>query len=191
MRLANIPEEYWKARFEDNDAKKCAYYREISLYIEAIVRNLHDGVGLLLWGPMGHGKTHLACSVLKKGIAHNAYGLYVEASQVAKAVIEKTPGLFEGQTLQERLETVDLLVIDDLGSEHTSTFDKRCVENLMRFRVTRKKSTVLTTNLTLEELGTVYGRGLATVLREKVYPVKVVSHDWREDKALALRERFA
>jgi len=189
MRLARVPESYWGARLDDfpddYDGK-----REATIYVKKIVKFLQDGAGLVLNGPGGHGKTHMAISILKIAIAHNAYGLFLEAGSLQQAHFERSLEEFEGQSLVERAQSVDLLVLDDLGAEHVSEFSSRLLENLIRHRGNRNRSLLVTTNVIPANLNRTYGPGTVGVLREKCLPVVVHGRDWREDKADSLKAEF-
>jgi len=189
MRLARIPERYWKASFEDfpddYDGKK-----EVGAYLEKIIENLHDGIGMLFWGLPGHGKTHMGTAVLKRALAHTATGLFLEASSIQSATIEKKNLDIVQRPLVEVAQTVDLLLLDDFGAEHANPFSKVLVESLVRSRGMRNKATIITTNLKLEKIPAAYGEAFASAMSEYVFPIRIQGKDWRRDKAAALKKRF-
>ena len=190
MRLAGIPENYWKATLRDFPDGYLGL-RPCLTYCEKLVENLQEGFGLMLMGAMGHGKTHAAVSILKKALAHNAYGLFLEVSRITEARIRRTA--FDGdtdQTLMQRAEKVDILVLDDLGCEHSSDFAHQTIEALVRGRIFRNKSILITTNMT-KNLKDLYGPGTISALHEKVYPLKFEGQDWRSKKAEELKRRFS
>jgi len=189
MVLARIPERYWAARYEDFPEGYDGV-EAIGAYLDDLLVNVTDGVGVLLWGKAGHGKTHMAISILKKLLAHNATGLYLDAPGIQGHVIEKTALDVVQRPLIEVAKDVDMLVLDDFGAEHASSFSKVLVEQLIRSRGTRNKTTVITTNIPTKNIGAVYGNGLASVLLEYVCPVQINGKDWREDKQAEMRKRF-
>ena len=189
MRLARIPERYWKARVEDFP-ENYEGLRATNVYLSKLIHNLHDGVGMLYWGDTGNGKTHLAIGVLKKALAHNATGLFLEAAEIQDVTIRREELDVVTRPIVDIAKKVDMLVLDDIGSEHTSDFSRVLVEKLVRFRGTRNKVTIITTNLKLPTLGQTYGQAFASATREYVYPIRVSGRDWREDKAEDLKKRF-
>jgi DNA replication protein DnaC len=189
MKLARIPERYWKARVEDfpDDYGGLDY---VHTYLEKLIPNMNDGVGMLFFGEPGHGKTHLAIGVLKKALAHNATGLFLEASSIQDVTIQREQLDFVSMPVAKAAETVDMLVLDDVGAEHTSDFSRVLVEKLIRHRGTRNKSTIITMNLKLNLLGETYGEAFASAIREYVFPIKIQGKDWREDRVKELERRF-
>jgi DNA replication protein DnaC len=132
----------------------------------------------------------MAIGVLKKALAHNATGLFLEAPEIQDVTIQREELDLVSRPIVEVAKKVDLLVLDDVGAEHTSDFSRVLVEKLIRHRGTRNKSTLITTNLGLKELPGIYGAGFASAVREYVFPVKVQGKDWRDDKASDLKKRF-
>jgi DNA replication protein DnaC len=191
MIVAGIPEGYWDASLADypEDYKglsACLTYREDT------VKMLKDGLGLILLGPPGHGKTRLAVALLKQAMRHCASACFLEASLIQRSIISKDCelGIQSSRPIMELAEEVDLLILDDLGAEHSKEWLKAQVEALLRFRIARKRSTIVTTNLGMKDVEAIYGQGMASVLKEAMYPVKIVGKDWREDKAKLVAARF-
>lgn len=196
--LANVGQNYWEANLRDlPDSYACK--RTLTQYGLKIVQYLRAGNGLLLFGPNSHGKTHAACALLKEAIRHAAKCLFLESDCVTSARIDNTPfDAMPGWSLLARARDVDLLVLDDLGAEHVTAFDQRCVEGLLRYRINRNKATIVTTNLEprpkegekIGEFEKAYGRSLKRVLEEKILPVLVSGTDWRARKKRELANEF-
>jgi DNA replication protein DnaC len=198
MRHANIPDDFWRARVADiPDNYSCK--PRISWYTESILDHLMGGIGLLLHGPKGHGKTYAAAAILKVAIGHHASALFLEMDRIGETFIERGRCEFEEEekTLLERARTADLLALDDLGAEHISRsgFSIRALEALCRYRLHRRRSTILTTNLALTKPGSpdnldrVYGDWVVSVLKGKVIPLHVHGIDWREKQHQDLMKR--
>ena len=195
MHLANIGKRYWKATVRD--IPKDYRCREIILrYHDQIIENVWDGIGLLLFGPKGHGKTHAAIALLKKALAHNARGLFLPVNRLQEVVIERSRLEFdedEDVTILERARLADLLILDDLGEEHTKDFSARMLENLCRYRSNRHRATIFTTNLNPDpkvgELVQHYGTWIESILKGMAAPIKVIGRDWREDEAREIKRR--
>lgn len=110
-----------------------------------------DSPGLLFLGETGLGKTFLssciACEVLKKG-----YSVAFDSIQNYLREIEKEHfGRAQGDTL-ETLLNADLVILDDLGSEFSSSFNSASIYNIINSRANMGKPTIVSTNLSLEEL---------------------------------------
>lgn len=151
-------------------------------YLENLKANMDEGVGLLLHGAHSRGKSAAAVIVLKAALKAGYSGLFVEVDHLQRLVIEKKP--FSTETSwSDRMESVDFLILDDLGNEHGGDFSKAVIEGLIRSRNNRGLTTFITLNCPLEDIARRYGQSLKCVLLEHVFPVQVAGKDWREAKA--------
>lgn len=66
------------------------------------------------------------------------------------------------QRIYRYLYECDLLIIDDLGTEFTNSFVSSELYNILNTRMREKKSTVISTNLNLQELNERYSDRIAT-----------------------------
>jgi len=136
-------------------------------------------VGLLLIGPCGVGKTHLAVSILRsliinKGIAcrfcdfrellkeiQNSYNPVSQTSEMA---------------ILDPVLNVDVLVLDDLGAIKPSLWVQDTVAHILNSRYNDKRNTILTTNfLDTEPRGTEPVEDMRRSKRERAslnYPVE-------------------
>ena len=118
-----------------------------------------DYQNLFFYGTVGTGKTFMAVSVadmlLKKGhsvIYFSSVGLFELLSENSFDYNNKQ----ELRSLYDDLFECDLLVIDDLGTERVNSFVTSELFSLLNERDARKKSTVITTNCSLEHLQNLY-----------------------------------
>ena len=140
----------------------------IKKYLEGHENFVSRGIGLLMGGPYGAGKTMLT-SLLLKELVKLGYKCY--ATTFANTVDTFTAGwksLEEQRYFREKFVTSDVLLLDDLGREFKtknglseSTFD-----NILRQRVQGGRPTFITTNLSLSDLETGYGGAVLSLLRE-------------------------
>jgi DNA replication protein DnaC len=193
MLLANIGKKYWRASVDDIPENYGLCRQLVFRYVEDILQNIRDGVGLLFYGPKGHGKTYIAIAVLKRALLYNARGLYLPVCRLQEVVIERnTLSEDDEVSMFERARAVDVLILDDLGEEYTKDFSTRMLENLCRYRSNRGLTTLFTTNLTPAdgELGHLYGDWIESVLKEMAHPVMVKGKDWRVEKARQMQQRL-
>lgn len=107
------------------------------------------GRGVLLVGPVGVGKTHLAVGMLRQVVLERgAKGVFADFREL----LQKIKRTFGDKTLSEAaivdpLFEADVVVLDELGAvQHTEwTFD--AVERIINGRYNDNKSTIITTNL--------------------------------------------
>jgi DNA replication protein DnaC len=189
MELMRIPRRFWETSVDR--IPESAHDRVFG-YCKAMGRMLDDGVGYLFWGPNGVGKTSAAVFLAMEARRHGAPVLFVNAESLRSGVLEKQ-AFRDDVTLIDRARTVDVLVIDDLGKEHPGQtgFTERLFENLFRERSAARKTTFVTTNMSIEKLRERYKPSMLEVMKETCYPVQVEGPSQRDDAPGEIRERLA
>ena len=112
------------------------------------VVNARTEHGLLLMGPCGVGKTHLAVSAMKAIVLRGLSGLFYDYRELLKAIQDSYNP--ESQTTEmDVLEPVlkaEILVLDDVGSSKPSPWALETVGHVLNTRYNEKRVTLLTTN---------------------------------------------
>jgi DNA replication protein DnaC len=125
-------------------------YNAVKEFVEAIDERLEEGAGIWLMGDVGTGKTTLAMLVSKAAVeAERTVAIYslprllarIRRTYDAEAGEESYLGFFE------RLTSVDLLHIDDLGAEKRSDWVFEQLYAIVNERYEAQRSMVVTTNL--------------------------------------------
>lgn len=168
---------------------KCAYKAKLKKYLKSLKKFVERGIGLMLMGPLGAGKTAAAAIVAKAVAAHYGYAFMIRADDLQKAAIEKTD-FDDYRTVWDRMKEVDLLVIDDVGSDHAKEFGIGVFESIVRWRYDRKLATVVTTNKSVKELTKVYGEGLVKVMERMMVKVIVEGTTWHEQEVKEINDLF-
>lgn len=109
---------------------------------------------IAMFGGTGLGKTHISSAIAKKVIEKGNDVFYVTAvGMVSDFEAEQFGGqhIAKGE-LTDRYFDCDLLIIDDLGAEMANQFTVSCLYNLLNVRINRHAATILSTNLTQQEL---------------------------------------
>jgi DNA replication protein DnaC len=108
-----------------------------------------EGRGVLLLGPVGVGKTHLAIGILRSLVLDKgAAGLFCDFRELMNEM-NSTYGR-KGRNEDEVLEPVfaaDILVLDELGGARKTDWSFETVESILNGRYNDRKSTIITTNL--------------------------------------------
>jgi DNA replication protein DnaC len=138
-------------------------------YIDGLEARIADGRGLWIEGSVGTGKTTLAMLVARKAIeAGFTVAIYSLPRLLAR--IRRT---YDGDTGQlsyleffERLTSVDLLQIDDLGAEKRSDWVLEQLYAIVDERYAANRSIVVTTNLALTQLEAQIGERTVSRLAE-------------------------
>ena len=86
----------------------------------------------------------------------------------------------------DRYLTVELLILDDLGTELGGAFTTACLYDIINTRLVRGLPTVMSTNLSAGELADRYGERIASRLFGEYTPLVFCGEDVRKEK-IALR----
>lgn len=120
---------------------------------------------LLLIGDTGTGKTHVSTAIARAIINRGFDVLYDTAQNIVSAFEDDRfhSGYGEQERRSDKYMECDLLILDDLGSEFVNQFTVSCIYNLINTRQNRGKSTIISTNLSHNELagkyeGRIYSR---------------------------------
>jgi DNA replication protein DnaC len=142
--------------------------RDIRRYADRIEENLDAGRGLWFEGDIGTGKTTLAMLVSKAaldaGRSVAIYSLPRLLAEIRKTFDESTERSY--LDLLDRLTSVDLLHIDDLGAERTSEWVLEQLYAIVNARYEEQRALLVTTNLPHEQLCEQIGERTVSRLEE-------------------------
>jgi DNA replication protein DnaC len=111
--------------------------------------------GLLLVGPAGVGKTHLAVAALRLLVARGHEGIFFDYQNLLDRIrsgFNETLGGSNREAYQSALET-ELLLLDDLGAHRVTEWVEDTVTSIITYRCNHKKAFIATTNLPDPDLG--------------------------------------
>ncbi|MGN1102643.1 MAG: ATP-binding protein [Huintestinicola sp.] len=112
---------------------------------------------LLMLGKTGIGKTHLSMSIAKEVINKGYNVIYGSVINILRSIEKEHFGRSEeGSDTFESICACDLLIFDDLGSEHHTPFYESTLYNIINTRINTGKPMIISTNLSKEELASTY-----------------------------------
>ena len=187
VRRANLPERYWEASLSAIP-DHLDYKHKIKKYIDNLVGMMEQGIGLYLWSTEnGSGKTSIAALIAKEALRYGKTVFFEESSRLKGMLINKEQ-FEEGTSIEERMMMVDVLILDDVGKEYrtSSGYAENVIETLVRARVQKVKTTIMTGNVHPKDMKKIYSEDFSALLKESVVPINVTGHDFREARAKAL-----
>jgi DNA replication protein DnaC len=221
MERARIPKRYEHCDFESYStdvavaAQHAQSLKQAKLSVQAFVRDFPGGTdkGILLMGPSGVGKTHLAVAALKDLLRRGHQGLFCDYRELLKEIQASYNPASESTEMKilEPIRTIEVLVLDDLGASKPSDWVRDIVGIVLNARYNEKLTTIITTNYvdspatageparlpsgkliapTREDsLDERIGSRMRSRLFEMCRTVKIVSADFRRERTQAGRAR--
>ena len=153
---AQIPENYRRASFEnfrlphDNPVAQKGL-ADVMLAVAAYTRSYPNNPkpGLLLVGPPGTGKTHLAVSALRQLLSRGHEGMFFDYQNLLERIrsaYSETLGTSNREAYRVALET-EILLLDDLGAHRVTDWVEDTVTAIVTHRYNHRKPLIATTNL--------------------------------------------
>ncbi len=147
---------------------------------------------LLFYGNVGVGKTFLSNCIAKELIEQGQLVLYFSASGLIEALRNNNSSQKTGEDLynsNEDLYNCDLLLIDDLGTEYNNAYVTTQLFNCLNERHLRKKATLISTNLSLEDIRDRYSDRIFSRISSHYDLYKITGPDIRmSKKTLSVRK---
>ena len=200
---AGIPQRYRDCTLENFSDNHVSLTKARSAAREFVDTYPAVEAGLLLVGPSGRGKTHLACAILSELVkTKGVTGLYVDFSDLLMKIqtsFRPDADMSKESVLTPYAET-ELLVIDELGASKPHAWVLDVLYSLLNTRYNRKKLTVATSNFEddpepgageRDRLEDRIGYRLRSRLYEMCLMVPLRGNDFRKDVlGTRIRSRF-
>lgn len=159
----------------DSEAKERAltFARE---YVDGFETVAKTGRGAIFIGNPGTGKTHIACGIgLELMREQSKFVAFLTVQRLIRSIKDtwvKGSGVSESEAIAELVEP-DLLILDEVGVQFGSDFERNTLFDVINERYEARKPTIFLSNLTKQEVAAYLGERVMDRLREdggKVIP---------------------
>ena len=185
-------------REQDFDSFSLDYYNKTPKVYEVMKHNKeflenyaesfseYGSPSVLLMGGTGLGKTHISSAVAKRVIEKGNDVFYTGAIELFS---QFERARFGGYSQEEndaliRYFECDLLIIDDLGTELINQFSVSTLYNLINERISRRKPTFISTNMTQKDILQKYTDRIASRIFGEYIVLPFAGEDIRKQKLM-------
>lgn len=137
---------------------------------------------LLLYGSVGTGKTFLSNCIAKELLDRGHSVIYFTSFQLFDLFSGTNPEL---RRHQDALLESDLLILDDMGTELPNSFTVSKLFQILNERALAKRSTVISTNLSLREFRDIYSERTFSRITSSYTLLKFCGSDIRIRKKIS------
>ena len=177
---AAIPERFKDRTLESYVAKTSGQQKALAFateYAENFDLVLKEGRSAIFVGKVGTGKTHLAIGIALSIMQQQRSSLFVTVQRLIRRVKDSwhTKEETESQVI-DVFASPDLLVLDEVGVQFGSEFEKQVLFDVLNTRYENRKPSILLSNIPKEQLSDYLGERVTDRLREN--GGKVIGFDW-------------
>ena len=177
-----VPRKYLEWRWADCEDEQ--FIKECKVYADNFVDNYFDGTGLFLYGLQGRGKTTME-SLIARDVTIKTNPdtgkpfevIFVMFEQLVQWNLQKNNDWVSRNKLEYVIESSDLLIIDNLGSEtgfgSDSKANVKLLDRILRTRDNNQSPFIISSNFTLDEIGKYYSETIKDFISDDCKLIEV------------------
>lgn len=147
------------------------------------------GVGVLLHGDYGVGKTHLVTAIANQLVYEHGVSAYFTSLPDLVAKIQLAMKRYDDDEDPRKLvKGIDILILDDLGREKPSDWTQQILFEIVDHRYRSKKPILITSNLNPQQLSHQVGEATMSRLINMSHIIEVRGIDYRTMHRQAFEE---
>lgn len=176
LRYCGVPKKYEGYRLDSYEGNQAL--------VDLLAGHVHTADSVTLIGKTGCGKTHLAVGMLAEFSKKSHDAIFITAPELLlkiRSSFGERASLSE-EELIDRYSSCGLLVLDDLGSEKTSEFSITTLYLIIDRRNRSGRKTIITTNLSLEEIEQSLGARISSRLSDSKIVKITTMPDYRKKR---------
>ena len=174
--FSNLSYDYYVGEDLEKFKKAVAECRN---FIKTFDTDYHN---LFFYGTVGTGKSFLSSCIAKELIENGKLVLYFSSTQLFDTLSKSTFDRDSAEAasgIYEDIYECDLLIIDDLGTELTNAFVTSQLFSCINNRHLRRKSTIISTNLSMAEIRDRYSERILSRITSNYEVFKLTGRDIR------------
>lgn len=135
----------------------------------------------LIMGNAGTGKTYITSCIANHALSRGKTVYYQTAYKLFESLenAKFNKNDEDAAEIVKYIHNVDLLIIDDLGTEFSTQFTSAALFDIINSRIISKKSTIISSNLGFEELSNTYSERITSRFRGEYKLFQTLGKDLR------------
>lgn len=188
MGEANIPERFKDRTLSSYRATTDGQERALAFantYVEQFATVNETGRSAIFCGKPGTGKTHLSIGIALAIMGAGNSALFTTVQRIVRRMKEtfRKDAEDSERDVLNMLIYPDLLIIDEIGVQFGSEFEKNLMFDILNERYENRKPTLMLSNLTAQEVKAFLGERIYDRLRED--GGQCVAFDWQSFRKMA------
>lgn len=177
---SNLGERFLNRTFGNFETR-----RDPSAYQQCLVYSERESLfkdkrnGLLIFGGIGSGKTHLACAIANAMIERGIPALFATFSEHLEHIREEFDHTGQKKYLS-MLKNTPIVVLDDLGKERKSEWTQQILFDIVNYRYEHMLPIIITSNFDVDGMANYVGGAVWSRLYEMCSAVETKGKDYRQ-----------